>query len=117
MTKLWQLGRRAADHFGRPQDIEWAIDHTGVFWLLQARPITQVRSRADIDEFTNADLKDGGISANSCTPHMFSLYHRAFQRCVIERDEVISEQPFLLRFFRRRGDGIGGVAEIGKHRD
>jgi len=25
VTRLWQLGRRAAEHFGRPQDIEWAI--------------------------------------------------------------------------------------------
>lgn len=36
---LWQLGRRAAEHFGRPQDIEWAI-HGGAVYLIQSRPIT-----------------------------------------------------------------------------
>jgi pyruvate,water dikinase len=36
-----QLARRVADRYdGRPQDIEWAIDHEGTLWLLQARPMT-----------------------------------------------------------------------------
>jgi pyruvate,water dikinase len=34
------LARRVADRYGRPQDIEWAIDHDGRLWLLQARPMT-----------------------------------------------------------------------------
>jgi rifampicin phosphotransferase len=38
-----QLALRAADRFGgQPQDIEWAIDHQGRLWLLQARPMTAV---------------------------------------------------------------------------
>jgi phosphohistidine swiveling domain-containing protein len=36
---LWQLGRRAEQYFGAPQDIEWAISDSKLF-LLQARPIT-----------------------------------------------------------------------------
>jgi rifampicin phosphotransferase len=32
--------RLVAQHYGVPQDIEWAIDHDGTLWLLQARPIT-----------------------------------------------------------------------------
>ena len=36
-----QLARRVADRYeGRPQDIEWAIDHERRLWLLQARPMT-----------------------------------------------------------------------------
>jgi hypothetical protein len=39
-----QLAMRVADRFGgQPQDIEWAIDHQGLLWLLQARPMTAVR--------------------------------------------------------------------------
>ncbi|MYR05487.1 pyruvate, water dikinase [Gordonia sp. SID5947] len=31
---------RAARHWGRPMDLEWAIDQSGKLWWLQARPIT-----------------------------------------------------------------------------
>ncbi|MFC9877222.1 PEP/pyruvate-binding domain-containing protein [Nocardia salmonicida] len=31
---------RAARHWGRPMDLEWAIDRAGTLWWLQARPIT-----------------------------------------------------------------------------
>ena len=34
------LAREVAERYGRPQDIEWAIDHDGRLWLLQARPMT-----------------------------------------------------------------------------
>lgn len=37
--RLWQLGRRVAEHFGAPQDIEWALCN-GELYLLQSRPIT-----------------------------------------------------------------------------
>jgi pyruvate, water dikinase len=33
------LGRRVKEHFGPPQDIEWALDSQGRFYLLQARPL------------------------------------------------------------------------------
>ena len=36
------LARKIADRYGRPQDIEWAIDREGRLWLLQARPMTAV---------------------------------------------------------------------------
>ena len=31
---------QAAEHWGRPMDLEWAIDQTGKLWWLQARPVT-----------------------------------------------------------------------------
>ncbi|WP_233512418.1 PEP/pyruvate-binding domain-containing protein [Micromonospora deserti] len=40
LDELRAAGRRLQDHFGRPQDIEWAYDRQGVLWLLQSRPIT-----------------------------------------------------------------------------
>src|SRR6185436_6639691 len=33
-------GRRIAEAFGAPQDIEWTIDRDGALWFVQARPIT-----------------------------------------------------------------------------
>ena len=37
---LAKLGERVEEHYGMPQDTEWAIDDDGGIWLLQARPIT-----------------------------------------------------------------------------
>jgi pyruvate,water dikinase len=33
------LGRQVKEHFGLPQDIEWALDTQGRFYLLQTRPL------------------------------------------------------------------------------
>jgi len=40
VRRLAALGASVEAHFGRPQDIEWAIDASGQVYLLQARPIT-----------------------------------------------------------------------------
>jgi pyruvate,water dikinase len=39
---LAQIGIDIEDLFGTPQDIEWAYDAAGRFWVLQARPITNL---------------------------------------------------------------------------
>ena len=39
VASLVDLGRRTAEFFGAPQDIEWALSE-GQFYLLQSRPIT-----------------------------------------------------------------------------
>ncbi len=43
-----ELVRRTGKHFGRPQDIEWAIEN-GKLYLLQSRPITSLANVADPD--------------------------------------------------------------------
>jgi rifampicin phosphotransferase len=40
------LARRVEEHFGTPQDIEWAVD-SGQVYLLQARPMTALPEAAD----------------------------------------------------------------------
>ena len=96
-------------YFGRPQDIEWAIDGSDKLWMLQSRPVTQVQWRTDVDEFTNADLKDGGISARVCTPLMFSLYRQAlsasmpeyFTRIRLLSRKAAFEQSWMESFYGR----------------
>jgi pyruvate,water dikinase len=39
LHQLVDLGNQVEDHFGCPQDIEWAVEN-GVIYLLQSRPIT-----------------------------------------------------------------------------
>jgi pyruvate,water dikinase len=43
LQALWKLGKLAATHFGRPQDIEWAIAD-GELSVLQARAITTLEA-------------------------------------------------------------------------
>jgi pyruvate,water dikinase len=40
VRELAALGDRVEDHYGAPQDTEWAVDADGRLWLTQARPIT-----------------------------------------------------------------------------
>ena len=40
LMALREVGRRIEKHYGKPQDIEWAIDQQGQLLLLQARPET-----------------------------------------------------------------------------
>jgi pyruvate,water dikinase len=35
-----ELGRRIEEHYGFPQDTEWAFDPDGTLWMLQSRPVT-----------------------------------------------------------------------------
>lgn len=86
MFKYSQIIKR---HFGSPQDIEWAVDQFGQIQILQARPITTIQYRTDFPQMTNADLKDGGISARVCTPMMYSLYEKCFEQSMSEYFEKI----------------------------
>lgn len=40
LKALAEIGRKLERHYGRPQDIEWAIDRSGEILLLQSRPET-----------------------------------------------------------------------------
>ncbi|MFI6398336.1 PEP/pyruvate-binding domain-containing protein [Rhodococcus coprophilus] len=42
VTDIRSGALRAAQHWGRPMDLEWAIDQSGKLWWLQARPITNL---------------------------------------------------------------------------
>ena len=60
-------------YFGYPCDIEFAVKNN-VLYILQARPITKINYSNIQDQWTTADFKDGGVSATTCFPFMWSLY-------------------------------------------
>lgn len=41
--RLVELAIKIENHYGKPQDIEWAIDDNGKIWILQSRPITTLK--------------------------------------------------------------------------
>ncbi len=79
MKQLMNESLKIQAYYGKPQDIEWAIDKNGSLFILQSRPITTYTARDDKPELTDADLKDGGISARVCSPGMFSIYREALK--------------------------------------
>ena len=48
VLEIARLGLEVEAHYGRPQDVEWALAD-GRVWLVQSRPITTLGDRADAD--------------------------------------------------------------------
>ncbi len=75
------LARAAERFFGRPQDIEWAIDGEGELWLLQSRPITALSELPDPDGlrllWDNSNIAESYPGLSS--PLTFSFARRAYE--------------------------------------
>ena len=50
ISELASWARKMEDHFGRPQDIEWAMDPDGKLYLLQSRPLRIGLARRSSDQ-------------------------------------------------------------------
>jgi pyruvate,water dikinase len=48
LAVLKEIARKVERHYGRPQDIEWAINHSGEIFLLQSRPETVWSARESL---------------------------------------------------------------------
>ncbi len=82
IQNLLDLRRQAlqvARLFGYPLDIEFAWDENGRVMFLQARAITRFRYEGIRGQWTTADFKDGGVSAEVCRQYMWSLYETAWE--------------------------------------
>jgi len=79
IQNLVLASKKISQFLGRPQDIEWCIDQNNKLWVVQSRPITKIYYRKDMGSWSNADFRDGGVSATACLPMMASLYDRVFQ--------------------------------------
>jgi len=70
---LAQMAIRIEDHYGAPQDIEWAISKKGEIHILQSRPLLQMESlNQDLSEGFKAKQKEtvilkGGFTASPGT--------------------------------------------------
>lgn len=79
-ARVAELARRAERHFGRPQDIEWAMRDGEVF-LVQSRPITSLAATPDPDGvraiWDNSNIVESysGIT----TPLTFSFALHAYE--------------------------------------
>lgn len=108
------LARRAARHFGRPQDIEWALEN-GELYLLQSRPITSLAAFPDPDGclniWDNSNIAEsyGGVTTPltfSFARHIYEEVYRQFCRIMAVPDEAITANervfPRMLGLIRGR---------------
>ena len=73
IERLVELGRQVEDHYGNPQDVEWAI-YDGEVYMLQSRPITTI---ADASGSTGSSpsgqereaVANGGVDAGGSGSH------------------------------------------------
>jgi pyruvate,water dikinase len=59
LQALREVGRKVERHYGKPQDIEWALDESGQLFLLQSRPETVWSAK---DAAPVADKKDNPLA-------------------------------------------------------
>ncbi len=85
--KIFREAKQIAGHFGRPMDLEWAIDRNGTLFWLQARPVTTLK-RVHLNEldselycenevFTRANI--GEMMPGPVTPLTYSVFGRAIE--------------------------------------
>ncbi|MGB0034156.1 MAG: PEP/pyruvate-binding domain-containing protein [Candidatus Acidiferrales bacterium] len=106
------LVRRAGNHFGRPQDMEWAYEK-GRLYLLQSRPITSLRDPPDpegaLNIWDNSNIAESysGVTTPLTFSFARSIYEGVYRQfCRIMRvpegviaanDEVFARMLGLIR--------------------
>ena len=66
IAELAEIGRRVEEHYGTPQDVEWAV-YDGEVYMLQSRPITTISDEKvvpDVDDDGATDDADGEASGS-----------------------------------------------------
>ncbi|MFW5900453.1 MAG: pyruvate, water dikinase [Halodesulfurarchaeum sp.] len=65
IDELVTMGERVEEHYGTPQDVEWAIKD-GTVYMLQSRPITTINDNTteETEEETNGDSLLSGLGAS-----------------------------------------------------
>ncbi|WP_159110256.1 PEP/pyruvate-binding domain-containing protein, partial [Dietzia psychralcaliphila] len=98
---------RAEQHWGRPMDLEWAIDRAGTLWWLQARPITTLP--ADLGEMDSTlagpdhvytrcnigEMMPGAFCPLTASVSGFAIDYAMQKIQVVARAQPSYEQPWL----------------------
>nr|BFE57923.1 hypothetical protein GCM10020063_024490 [Dactylosporangium thailandense] len=114
--RLAALGRRCADFFGGPQDVEWAIAD-GRAWVLQSRPITTLGASAgrasgpvrivrSVDDFGR--VRRGDVLVCRTTDPAWTPLFRVVAAVVTETGGVLCHAAIVAREF-----GIPAVVGVG----
>lgn len=95
--ELLELGLRIEAHFGRPEDIEWAIDKQGRAFILQCRP-----------------LRTSGIGAEG-VPRKVEGYNILIHSGVVACKGIAYGKAFVLEDEQRLNDFPEGAVLVARH--
>ena len=98
---------RAQEHWGRPLDLEWAIDREGRLWWLQSRPITTLP--ADLGEMDSTlagddhvytrcnigEMMPGAFSPLTASVSGYAIDHAMQMIQVVARAQPSYDEPWL----------------------
>ncbi len=110
VREVAELARRCERFFGCPQDIEWAIAGDRLH-LLQSRPVTTLRGRADPDGarnlWDNSNIAEsyGGVT----TPLTFSFAHMIYREVYEQFCRVLHVSESAIADNRRIFDSMLGL--------
>jgi pyruvate,water dikinase len=114
VLSLARFGVEIQAFYGFPQDLEWTLAG-GQIYILQARPITSISYQGIVGEWTTADFRDGGISAEVPTSFMWSLYEHVWESAIRSYLETLRLIPRKTKvqwsrvFFGRPYWNVGAV--------
>ncbi|HKI48040.1 MAG TPA: PEP/pyruvate-binding domain-containing protein, partial [Desulfobacteria bacterium] len=95
--EIAQLAEQAETHAqGKPQDIEWAIDHNDKLWLLQSRPITTIKAvdlKAPPGAWTRKIAED--LWADRLTPLLADAMMRNTARFDLSKNSQFLKIPVI----------------------
>ncbi len=63
IEELVKLGEIIEEHYGHPQDVEWAIEK-GKIYIVQSRPITTIRGKVEAEEVEEGEILVKGLGAS-----------------------------------------------------
>ncbi|MFT7621313.1 MAG: hypothetical protein ACI9WU_000474, partial [Myxococcota bacterium] len=98
VQSLAEIGRTLEAHFGRPQDIEWAVDANGAIALLQTRALTAIGPRnGAVYTWDNSNIIESysGIT----TPLTYSFARNAYETVYRQFCEVMGVDDELIKAY------------------
>jgi pyruvate,water dikinase len=123
LQALAELGARIEEHFGSPQDVEWALDEGGKFWILQSRPLALVERTKSKAKARGAALISGGLTVcpGQVSGHAYLVEDRQPLRktpegviVIIRRAsaEIVEILPRIAGLVAERGNVAGHAATL-----
>lgn len=85
LERFGALLERIAEGAALPQDVEWAVDHAGKVWILQARPVT-VRPSAPLEIWDDSNVGESypGLTRALTYSVVRETYERLFRLALRE---------------------------------